>query len=218
MPYTYSWSNDATVTTNTISNVAAGNYFVFITDANGCTSTAATTLTAPASGIALTQTTNNQTATPANGMVDLTIVGGSSPYTIVWDNGATTEDLAGVAAGTYCATVTDANSCTQTVCATVSFVVETGSVANFASVKVMPNPTQGAFTLDVKLGESSDVTVDIFGVTGTAIATETAKNMSQKQFKFDLTALPAAAFGRSFSSATPATLSLKVMKPHSRWP
>ena len=194
MPYTYSWSNDATVTTNTISNVAAGNYFVFITDANGCTSTAATTITAPASGIALTQTTNNQTATPANGMVDLTIVGGSSPYTIVWDNGATTEDLAGVAAGTYCATVTDANSCTQTVCATVSFVVETGSVANFASVKVMPNPTQGAFTLDVKLGESSDVTVDIFGVTGTAIATETAKNMSQKQFKFDLTALPAGVY------------------------
>ena len=44
-PYTYSWSN--TATTQSISNLNTGTYSVVVTDANGCTSTASTTLNAP---------------------------------------------------------------------------------------------------------------------------------------------------------------------------
>jgi hypothetical protein len=44
----------------------------------------------------------------ANGSIDLSVSGGTGPYTYAWSNGATSEDLTGLAAGTYNVTVTDA--------------------------------------------------------------------------------------------------------------
>ena len=43
---------------------------------------------------------------------DLIISGGVAPFTYLWNNGVTTEDLTNIAAGTYTVTVTDANGCT----------------------------------------------------------------------------------------------------------
>ncbi|MBK7879566.1 MAG: SprB repeat-containing protein [Saprospiraceae bacterium] len=41
-PYTYNWSNGGT--TQSISNLSAGNYSVTVTDSKGCTATASTTI------------------------------------------------------------------------------------------------------------------------------------------------------------------------------
>jgi hypothetical protein len=43
----------------------------------------------------------------SDGTIDLTVAGGSTPYTYAWSNGAVTEDLAQLKAGTYRVTVTD---------------------------------------------------------------------------------------------------------------
>ncbi|RMD97944.1 MAG: hypothetical protein D6816_16860, partial [Bacteroidetes bacterium] len=47
----------------------------------------------------------------ANGDIDITVSGGVPPYTYNWSNGATTEDLNDVSAGSYTVTVTGANGC-----------------------------------------------------------------------------------------------------------
>lgn len=47
-----------------------------------------------------------------DGTIKLTPTGGESPYTIAWENGATTESLTNLAAGDYAYTITDASSCT----------------------------------------------------------------------------------------------------------
>jgi len=46
------------------------------------------------------------------GTVTSNIIGGSSPYTFLWNNGATTPNLANLTAGDYSVTVNDTNGCT----------------------------------------------------------------------------------------------------------
>ncbi|MCB9332831.1 MAG: hypothetical protein H6574_17300 [Lewinellaceae bacterium] len=52
--------------------------------------------------------------------VNLTVNGGTSPYTYLWSNGWTFQDLYQVPSGVdYCVTVTDAKGCVKTTCVTV---------------------------------------------------------------------------------------------------
>jgi hypothetical protein len=47
-----------------------------------------------------------------DGAVNISVSGGTSPYTYLWSNSATTQDILGVPAGAYSCTITDNNGCT----------------------------------------------------------------------------------------------------------
>lgn len=47
-----------------------------------------------------------------NGSIDLTVIGGTPPFTYQWSNAATTQDISGLSPRTYAVTVTDARGCT----------------------------------------------------------------------------------------------------------
>ena len=97
----------------------AGTYSVTVTDANNCTATASATVAQPVTITAVATATDALCNEAANGQVGLEVSGGTTPYTFLWSNGATTEDLTDAPAGTYSVTVTDANNCTATASATV---------------------------------------------------------------------------------------------------
>jgi PKD repeat protein len=118
-PYSYAWTGGQTTATAT--GLAAGTYTVTVTDANGCATTASATVGQPAAALAATETHVDVLCFGnSTGSVDLSVSGGTSPYTYAWSNGAATEDLSGLGTGTYTVTVTDANGCTTTASATVS--------------------------------------------------------------------------------------------------
>ena len=69
---------------------------------------------------------------PGNtGIVALSVSGGVAPITYIWSNGATTQDISNLPAGTYCVTITDANGCTQSDCATITAPDPITTSANF---------------------------------------------------------------------------------------
>ena len=127
-PYTYAWST--TAATEDITNVAAGTYTVTVTDDNGCTATDSYTVTEPTAVLVSGLVTDANCNGSSDGEVDVTISGGVAPYTYVWSNAATTEDITGLAAGSYDVTVTDANGCTTT----GAFTVVDGSSLSLAAV------------------------------------------------------------------------------------
>jgi hypothetical protein len=136
-PYTYAWSNGAA--TQDITGVTQGSYSVVVTDANGCTSNASFVVTQPAAALTLqsANVSNVSCFGGTNGSIDITIVGGTPPYTFSWSNGAATEDLVNVGAGTYTGVVTDANGCTISANATItqpaSLISVTGAVVTSVS-------------------------------------------------------------------------------------
>jgi hypothetical protein len=99
----------------------AGTYSFTVTDANGCSATTTVSITEPTVlSASVTGTTNPSACGGTDGAIDITISGGTSAYTFLWNNSATTEDLTGIAAGSYSCTITDANGCTTSTSASIN--------------------------------------------------------------------------------------------------
>jgi hypothetical protein len=160
-PFTFAWSNSAT--TASITGVAAGTYTVTITDAVSATVVDSAVITEPAV-ISFTSVIVDETSATNDGSVDITVIGGTSPYTFVWSNAATTEDITGLTAGTYTVTITDANNCTFIDSAVVAFSVGLNKVSlSNNSVNIFPNPTKGAFTIETSATYTQVTVMDITG-------------------------------------------------------
>jgi hypothetical protein len=116
-PFSYSWSTGATTS---IINVPGGSYTILVTDANGCqASSLATVFEMPSLVTGFAFATPVGCPGDSTGTINLQASGGALPYTFLWSNGATTEDLSNIPAGNYSVTITDAYGCTGTASASV---------------------------------------------------------------------------------------------------
>lgn len=109
-PYSYNWL-PGNVTTQNLSNIAAGTYSLTITDAKGCLNSLSKTLTEPAA-IGLTINTTNADCGNPNGQASVVVSGGTTPYSYLWTPSVqTTSTATGLLAGTYSLVVTDNAGC-----------------------------------------------------------------------------------------------------------
>ena len=121
--------------------------------------------TAP-NAIALTlNVTNPSVSGASDGSVNLSVTGGTPPYSAYsWNNNSTTQNISGLAAGNYCVTVTDAVSCSASQCATVgqpSGIQESDVIKMFNTY--FSNET---ISVRAELQQPSICSVQLFDVSG----------------------------------------------------
>ncbi|MBL7894748.1 MAG: gliding motility-associated C-terminal domain-containing protein [Bacteroidia bacterium] len=119
-PISYSWSNGQN--TQTATGLGAGTYTVTLTDAFGCTSSVAGTLSEPGALDIMTGTVAVSCFNGSNGSATAIYNGGGTPpLTYLWaPGGATTATSSNLPAGVYTVTVTDSKGCTAVASATVT--------------------------------------------------------------------------------------------------
>lgn len=110
--YSYMWSTSPAQYTQSVNNLAPGNYFITVTDANNCIAHSSVTISEPApltiSAAAFPVTCNGL----CNGQTIVNPSGGTPGYGYQWlPNGGTSASASGLCPGTYTITVTDNNGC-----------------------------------------------------------------------------------------------------------
>jgi PKD repeat protein len=100
---------------------ATGSFALSLAAGDGsCSTSTSQTIVIGQPQLAFGQVVGESCPGTQNGSIDLQVTGGATPYTYVWSNGGTTQDLTQLAAGTYSVTVTDINGCSAADSATVS--------------------------------------------------------------------------------------------------
>ena len=118
-PYSYLWSTGSSAEDQ--AELSAGSYQVTVTDDNGCSVSGVISLSEPAAlSCERIEPTDATGAGFTNGSVDVTVSGGTAPYSYEWNTGVQSQDLIGVGAGTYSVTITDDNGCQTSCSATVN--------------------------------------------------------------------------------------------------
>lgn len=117
--YNYQWYNAVANTpvgsdNFLLENIGAGTYTVLVTDASGTTATQTFVFEGPQQlGVILENDfvncgdQNDWTITPD-------VIGGTAPFTFLWNTGATTTQLDALVAGVYSVVITDVRGCTTT--------------------------------------------------------------------------------------------------------
>ncbi|MFN6091027.1 MAG: PKD domain-containing protein, partial [Bacteroidota bacterium] len=111
-PYQYNWNPSVSSTGNAI-NLAAGNFNVTVTDANGCSSSHSFVITQPSAIQTNTTIVDANCFGSSTGSIAANVSGGINPYSYNWSNGSTSSVISSLPTGNYSVTVTDANGCSD---------------------------------------------------------------------------------------------------------
>ncbi|MEO5569675.1 MAG: T9SS type A sorting domain-containing protein [Bacteroidia bacterium] len=129
----------------------------------------------------------NTTTGGSNGSIDMTVSGGVASFTYNWIGPAgftaTTEDLTGLAAGTYIVNVTDMYCGVATDTVIVYEITGIAEINKIVSFLVFPNPGNGQITLRARLS-LNNATFKLINVFGETVVKEYELNGTD--FVFDI--------------------------------
>ena len=147
-PYNYNWNTNDTEPS--ITDQAAGLYFITITDANACF--VFDSIIINQAEELLINTSSQNVGCEEPGYATAMAIGGIAPYSYVWNTGDTISEILDILAGSYIVTATDANNCTSE-----EEVIITGAFGPEISIQIdaMPiqdNPTNGSLSVNISGG------------------------------------------------------------------
>ncbi len=156
----YQWLNTNN-TTSDPDSLTAGIYALVITDEIGCMLTDTFVVNQPDSLYAAVVVTNESGAGNNDGSIAVTPTGGTGPFTITWNTGASTFILDSLSPGIYFYEIADFNGCT-----TEGWGIVSGGACSLTAVADVVQPTcfnsyDGAINLTIQ-GNFDAYTVTLF--------------------------------------------------------
>lgn len=154
-PYTYVWSNGDSTTTsqtsNTITGLESGWYYITVYDANGCSVNDSAEIIDAYPPISVSISTVNVTCVGgSDGAISLTVSGGAPPYSYTWSPPqANAAAISNLPAGTYSVTITDNVGCDTVVSASLY------ELYPLPEINISASPTEGCQPLWVQFYETS---------------------------------------------------------------
>ncbi len=130
--YTYAWSDGQS--TQTATNLCAGNYTVTVSDANGASYPVNVVISDP-TAIQTTTFSSPSACGSSNGSAWVSASGGTGTLTFSWGSGQINDTLNTLAAGEYIVTVSDSNNCS--VIDTAVVLNANGPVINTLSISLL---------------------------------------------------------------------------------
>ena len=153
-PYQILWSNNET--TESVSDLAPGDYQLSVIDANGCEDVLSFVINSfTCANFEISDVSQNISCAGADdGVIEISISGGTEPYVYDWANGLTNSIIQDLEAGQYEVTITDADNCI-----TVKTITLTEPSVLGANVSFIQN---------ISCAEANDgqVEIDVYGGTG----------------------------------------------------
>ncbi len=160
--FSYTWQPTVSFT-NSIQNIATGNYTVIVKDANACITNSVITVL-PAASMTLVTTTISENCSAADGSATISVSGGSSPYTYTTlPVGSTTSTLGNLVSGTYTTIVQDANNCIDS----LKFIVGNLSTVSVSIISFTPVLCYGNCTGKVQVTTTNAILPVTYSATGT---------------------------------------------------
>ena len=171
-PYTYEWDNGLSSDSNQI-NLAAGTYTVTVTDDDNNKDTLAIEITEPTELVISFIDSSMVTCYGGNdGMLTISVTGGTAPYTYNWSNGEQTDTIINLTAGEYSVTVTDNNGCSQEKINYITepmdfFVSQTDSTmvtcngGNDGIISIIVDGETNPYTYNWSNGEQTDTIINL---------------------------------------------------------
>lgn len=205
-PISYLWDDSNAQTTAAATGLAAGTYSVTITDGTGCFEEVSVTVEQPNTVVIAAATTPVICYGQSNGEIDLTTTGGTSPYYYSWSTNASTEDLTGLASGSYSVIVSDKKGCVAVKTVSVSqpgqllLSALAGNVTckgvNNGSINLIVSGGTGPFDYAWSNAETtedlSNLGVGAYSVTVTdfnGCSNNTSANITEPQFVLNLSSV-----------------------------
>ncbi len=134
-PYNYNWT-PGNISSTQIAGLNSGNYFVEVSDANGCSITSSTTISSIAPPSATISSVSNISCYGGNdGRASVTVANGTAPFNYSWSpQGGNSASASGLSSGMYTVLITDANGCSST---TSTYISQPSNMV------VVPSSTSG---------------------------------------------------------------------------
>jgi len=189
-PYSFDWSNgDTFILTDSL---VASTYFVSVSDANTCIKSDSIIVSQPLTDIQISSIiTNTSCSYSIDGAIDISVTGGSAPYTFLWSNSFTSEDLANISAANYNLMVTDASSCVKPALflvqspdsITLEVVVDSVSCSGMSDASAVLNITGGTSPFAIQwFNNTTANTVQTLAIGTYSVDIIDSNNCSQSHF------------------------------------